>query len=754
MMHRVKLIPTPNRHKVTSYKPDMTEAQLANFHRPQSATPMDRNLPITKVEVDLEAAYVVVEYSEDNPFLVLHEGMESILACMQCTRKRHLEKYDDDDGDDEDDGYGTDFDQFIENGGGHSQPTQKAARIGQEGETVFAGFSSTGTDVEPGSVPMPVHLAINAGEASWDNQQTISAPAAPPLKASASAQGGVVQADIQTDWYPNEPGPFLGQLKEDGQQAAMVNSLFRAPVFIHKLTTFSNFLLIRDPDGFSMTPIPDILLCGQTEPQSIHVPVPFTNGVMRSQEMVLALGISRLLESTVPSRTSAPTSAPMTMKYIRETVLSPYTLRYRKRLVSKCNELIERIGLCEDPTSNKKDLRQYRLRGNSLRSHFRRKWLMANISPEQVCAEESSLAAEYRLRQVGITSYPSLDQISAWLSQKRKLRQFIEKRAITLCKRAASAASASSSADKPASILIKCLAHEIVQLDQSIATGRFILDQLQRAPWNITSTFFETHVEPDNKGVLAIDSGAKDKFTFVRFKPDQQRHRQEKYDLRAMTKGYALHVLKDYLEVPDSEIQHLLNNAPTKRHVRASLIDKVCKIATISTNVLSSSGVMDAASNPLAKFSRGEVSAAAGTSHCYISKCNTIWKYQQKRLSSSDENDENKEKENAVVLETYDEKVEIVMQHLQQKAKEDTTTYEYKELKKLKKLLAPPPPAAAAAAAAAAVPQQVVRRTVRQVSEDGTETVTFQFLFCEDVLKRVLRRQKQQLAIVSSEKMI
>lgn len=721
MMHRVELIPTPNRHQVTSYKPDMTEAQLANFHRPRSVTPMDRTLPITKVEVvDLEAAYVVVEYSERNPFLVLHEGMESILACMQHTRKRHLEKYDDDDdGDDEDDGYGTDFDQlFIGNGGGHSQPTQKA-RIGQEEETVFAGFSSTGTDVEPGSAPAAVAVAVAA-----------------PLE----AQGGVVQADIQTDWYPNEPGPFLGQLEKDGQEA-MVNSLFRVPVFIHKSTTFSNFLLIRDHNGFSMTPIPDILLCGQTEPQSIHVPVPFTNGVMRSQEMVLALGISRLLESTVTSSTSAPTSAPMTMKYIRERVLSPYSLRYRKRLVSKCNELIERIGLPVADTSNKKDLRQYRLRGNSLRSHFRRKWLMANISPEQVCAEESSLAAEYRLRQVGITSYPSLDQISAWLSQKRKLRQFIEKRAITLCKRAASAASSSSSA----SVLIKCLAHEIVQLDQRIATGQFILDQLQRAPWNITSTFFETHVEPDNKGVLAIDSGAKDEFTFVCFKPDQQHHRQEKIDYRSMTKCQALHVLRHCLEVPESEIQQVLNNADSKRHVRASLIYKVCKVATNSSNVLSSLGVMD--SNPYAKFSRGKVSAA-GTSHRYISKCNTIWKCQQKRLSSSDENDENKENAD-VVVETYDKNIEIVMQHLQQRAKDttkDTTTQ-----RSTQRFQSRPP---AAAAAAAVVPQKVVRRTVRQVSEDGTETVTFQFLFCEDVLKRVLRRQKQQLAIVSSEKMI
>lgn len=44
----------------------------------------------------------------------------------------------------------------------------------------------------------------------------------------------------------------------------------------------------------------------------------------------------------------------------------------------------------------------------------------------------------------------------------------------------------------------------------------------------------------------------------------------------------------------------------------------------------------------------------------------------------------------------------------------------------------PPPP-----------PQQVVRRTVRTVHEDGTETIHFQFLFCDQLLKRVLKLEKQ-----------
>ena len=40
-------------------------------------------------------------------------------------------------------------------------------------------------------------------------------------------------------------------------------------------------------------------------------------------------------------------------------------------------------------------------------------------------------------------------------------------------------------------------------------------------------------------------------------------------------------------------------------------------------------------------------------------------------------------------------------------------------------------------------PKQVVRRTVRTVHEDGTETIHFQFLFCDQLLKRVLKLEKQ-----------
>ena len=496
---------------------------------------------------------------------------------------------------------------------------------------------------------------------------------------------------VQTDWHTNEPGPFLGDLELGKPQLAMVNALSRAPVFPHKAPGL--LLLIKQPNGdFSATQISTIFLCGQTEPQSICVPIPLTNKPMRSQEMALALGISRLLESSH--------GVLLTKKDIRSRVLSLYSRHNRKWLIKKFDELIDRIGYhvvqsSKDGTALAKDDWKYRLRNNTLPSYFQADSLKKAIVPEQVCAEQSSLAAEYRLRQVGITSYPSLDLITAWISQMEKLRVFRETRVrVFLTERA-----------NP-NPLIDYLVREIVQLDRCIETGRFILYQLQRAPWNTTSTFFVTLVEPDNKGVMTIDSGDVDEFTFVRL--NDQRHQPAKCDsLRKMKTEDARKLLNDGFGLPLEEINSLKN--------RSRLIKRVAE------------------------------SAKQAKDSSFITACNLKWKIQKQRLTSSsslhchDDDPEEEEEE-----EEEDKKVTKVIDFISSTQKQTSQQEnDRRDLDGLRSVLHVFD-AAVAASCQPRPPRQVVRRTVRTISEDGTERVTFQFLFEEGALKSAMKLQRQK----------
>jgi hypothetical protein len=523
-------------------------------------------------------------------------------------------------------------------------------------------------------------------------------------------------SDVPRDWLPDEPGPFLGQLIEGETQPALINSLFRAPLFRRENTQQRDFLLhrVESSSAFTLTPISNIWVCGQTEPQGVCVPVPFPK-VLRFQEMVLAWGISKTL-----------TMDPISMKDVRSAVLSPYSLAHRKKLVAKCDELVERMGRCvKKPDKDEgKEYGKYVIRNKTLPLYFRPDSLLANISPEHVCAEESSLAAEYQLQKLGLTSFPSLEQVAAWLSRMHQLKLFKENRA------KATMQSVSSN-----SRLVRFLVRDLVQLEKRIEKGQFIFNHLSLAPWNTTSTFFVTQVEPDNKGNMEIASANHDDvFRHVRVVSSTTKSAAAppEVDLRKLTTKEALRILKQVFQVPRQEMDQLLLHG----NKRWAIINRVRELSTSVTQVVGKDN------NPLASFARGLTSSSTQQQQQqqqFISKCNKIWKCQKDRCLSM------------ALLQTAVEEKKVdtppvgddedrVLKYLQTQAAHKSELEELRSMFSSSNAAAPASPAAAAAP-----PQKVVRRSVRQVLDNGTEKITFQFLFGENDLKRASKHQKQRV---------
>jgi hypothetical protein len=94
--------------------------------------------------------------------------------------------------------------------------------------------------------------------------------------------------------------PFLGHVEPEGKeiQQAIVNNLFRAPIFRHQPHP-TDFLLVRTKKGdkklsYSVREIPYLFLCGQLEPQQT-VPRPMTK-INPLQEKFYLLAAARFLQ--------------------------------------------------------------------------------------------------------------------------------------------------------------------------------------------------------------------------------------------------------------------------------------------------------------------------------------------------------------------------------------------------------------------------------------------------------------------------
>jgi hypothetical protein len=242
--------------------------------------------------------------------------------------------------------------------------------------------------------------------------------------------------------------------------------------------------------GRTLIPIRQVFVAGQQEPQShtasgkeqvvphvkmTHDAKHYPHGNLTcysEQEMMLAIGIAKF--------GTANRGREITFEELARAVLSRFsrTDPSRKNLRKMFKQLVcgtpsRRAMMTAADNGNKMiwtdDVPEYSVEN-----------LTRLVSPENVCLIESTLRAEYRLRQLGIFRALRIKDINRYLDRLHKLRDFKVKRASYLenCPK-----------------LLDYLVDDIVSVDRRIDIVNFILRQVINAPWNTTEAFVRARVD-------------------------------------------------------------------------------------------------------------------------------------------------------------------------------------------------------------------------------------------------------------------
>ncbi|KJH47153.1 Bromodomain protein [Dictyocaulus viviparus] len=176
--------------------------------------------------------------------------------------------------------------------------------------------------------------------------------------------------------------PFLGQLQPGQAMQSIENNLFRAPIYRHS-SQHTDYLLIRNRNGWYIRPCPPIFLVGQECPL-YEVPSPNSKRATIFVRDFLLAFIYRLFWASEhrPRRLKMDDIKAAFPHYAESSV--------RKRL-KQCSDF-KRLGTGPD--------QNYWV----LRPEFRlpsKEEVLAMVTPEMCCAQYSMLAAEQRLKDAG-----------------------------------------------------------------------------------------------------------------------------------------------------------------------------------------------------------------------------------------------------------------------------------------------------------------------------------------------------------------
>lgn len=145
--------------------------------------------------------------------------------------------------------------------------------------------------------------------------------------------------------------------------------------------------------------------------------------------------------------------------------------------------------------------------------------LERNLTPEEVCLQHACDSYDLRLMERGISDV-ELHRVKAWLDRMQKLKLYRIDRAAYLKLLSAKYTVGSiqrSNADR----LFSVLTHEIQTLEERIEIGQYIYERLVFAPWNISEAYVKCIVEKEGVSKLELTgkgdpSGRGDGFAFVR----------------------------------------------------------------------------------------------------------------------------------------------------------------------------------------------------------------------------------------------
>ncbi|GLD93326.1 hypothetical protein PINS_up001918 [Pythium insidiosum] len=445
-----------------------------------------------------------------------------------------------------------------------------------------------------------------------------------------------------------EESPFIGNVPPGRMVTSLNSKLLKVPIFQHKpLAPFAPSNSARDRGDYEL-----FLLCrevSKSKKGSLGLGAKTTMYLYEMPALYLAGQVEPQMEVPAPNSRSAN-------EFIR-----PYMSFHILRLFKKASdgerlkiEDIARAFPNQSGTAIRKRMKEVATfeRGGNDSGWWKKKpasqltseeEIRQAISPESVCLYESMMAGHRRLLDVGLTKLFTPAGVNSSINI---LLKRLEARKQALSAKMIEPLGLETRAREKAEQDLWKKDGTINQLKTDIEVARYIYEQLQLTPWNLTNNYVECHLQSKGSGMLALSgigdpSGRGDGFSFVRApqtrakrkdgeddapQPGADSARVQKAvaaitgttaDLRKLTMKQAGDVLRN-LGVPDGDIKKL------RRWDRIHLLRELSNVATAVGR-----------GGALSKFARTGQKTLSAQQQAYRRKCDVIYERQMNVLSAT-----------------------------------------------------------------------------------------------------------------------
>lgn len=449
----------------------------------------------------------------------------------------------------------------------------------------------------------------------------------------------------------HDESPFVGDIPAGRVVTSLNSKLFKVPIFPHKPTVpFAVNPEARDSGEYEL-----FLLCRSVSKGkkggAIGGQAKTTVHVMEMPELFVAGQIEPQIEVPAPNSRSAN-------DFIR-----PYMSFHILRLFKKASdgerlkiEDIARAFPNQSGTAIRKRMKEVATfeRGGNDSGWWKKKpasqltseeEIRASIPPESVCLYESMMSGHRRLLDIGLTKLFTPSGVNGAINH---LLKRLELRKQSLSAKLIEPLNLERRAKEKADEELWKSDPTIRKLEIDIQVARYIDEQLQLTPWNLTNNYVECHLQGKGSGMLKLGgigdpTGRGEGFSFVRV-PQSRAKKKEGEEEAAVGTGTSAEsaavqkavaavtgTTADLRKLKMKEAGDVLRNlgladADIKKLRRWDRIHMVRELSSRAT----AHGV----AGSLSKFARGARKSLSAQQQEYRKKCDVIYERQMDVLSS------------------------------------------------------------------------------------------------------------------------
>ncbi|KAH7488439.1 Transcription initiation factor TFIID subunit 1-like [Phytophthora ramorum] len=456
----------------------------------------------------------------------------------------------------------------------------------------------------------------------------------------------------------HDESPFVGDIPPGRVVTSLNSKLYKVPIFPHKPTV----PFAASPDARERNNSDIFLLCrsvtkgkkGAAADKSGGLGVPKTTAyIMELPEVFVAGQIEPQIEVPAPNSRSAN-------EFIR-----PYMSFHILRLFKKASdgerlkiEDIARAFPNQSGTAIRKRMKEVATfeRGGNDSGWWKKKSasqlqseeeIRASIPPESVCLYESMMSGHRRLLDIGLSKLFTPSGVNGAINH---LIRRLELRKNSLSTRLIPANLERRARERAQTELWKT-DPVVRKLEKDIQVARYVNEQLQLTPWNLTNNYVECHLQGKGSGMLQLGgigdpTGRGEGFSFVRVPQSRAKKKDGEEDAAptaesktsaettAMQKAVAAvtGTTADLRKLKMKEAGDVLRNlgladADIKKLRRWDRIHMVRELSSRAT----AHGV----AGSLSKFARGARKSLSAQQQEYRKKCDVIYERQMDVLSST-----------------------------------------------------------------------------------------------------------------------